>query len=174
MQPIDRATTRPTMCVASIDLGVATVVLGVLVWGWRARADPLLDPHGWPGWWLGLTGALMMAAVAGFSWRKRVAAGRGSVAGWYDAHVLLGLFGPVLVVLHARFAWGSINSSFALVAMGLVVLSGLLARYALPLARRSGHAPAVALAEGWHYLHLPLFVVMMLAVILHVYMAHAY
>jgi hypothetical protein len=160
--------------VAWIDGAVAVVVAGLLVWGWRGRADPALDPHGWAGWWLGLTGALMMLAVLGFSWRKRVATGPVSVAGWYNVHVLLGLFGPVLVVFHARFAWGSINSSFALVAMALVVISGLLARYALPLARRRGGPMAGALVEGWHYLHLPLYAVLVLAVIVHVYMAHAY
>jgi|GEM_PF-1158061 len=164
-----RARGRP-----AVDIAVAVIVFAALAWCWRGRADPALDPHGWPGYLLGLIGSLMMLAVLGFSWRKRVAAGRMSVGAWYNAHVLLGLFGPVLVLIHARFAWGSINSSFALAATLLVVGSGLIARYALGPARRSGNRWAVTMAEAWHYLHLPLYGVLVMAVILHVYMAHAY
>jgi len=157
-----------------VDFVVATIVIAALAWGWRDRAEPALDPHNWPGYLFGLAGALMMLIVVGFSWRKRVATGRVSVATLYNGHVLLGLFGPVLVVIHARFAWGSINSTFALAATLSVVFSGLVARYALGPARRSGNPWAIAVAEAWHYLHLPLYVVLVMAVILHVYMAHAY
>jgi hypothetical protein len=157
-----------------VDAGVALVVCAALGWGWRDRGDPALDPHAWPGYLFGLGGSLMMLALLGFSWRKRVPRGRMSVAAWYNAHILLGLFGAVAVVIHARFAWGSINSSFALAATLLVVLSGLGARYAIGPARRSGRRWAGALVDLWHYLHVPLYLVLVLAVILHVYMAHAY
>lgn len=154
------------------DMAVGAAVLALLGWGWRVRADPALDPHQGPGYLLGLTGSLMMLAVLGFSGRKRMPSGRISVAAWYNAHLLLGLFGAVAVLVHARFAWGSINSSFALAATGLVVLSGLFARYALGPARRSGRG--TVLVDAWHYLHVPLYMVLVVAVILHVYMAHAY
>jgi hypothetical protein len=157
-----------------VDIAVCAVAFALLGWGWRDRADPALDPHAWPGYLLGLGGSLMMLLVLGFSWRKRVPTGRGSVAAWYNAHVLLGLFGALAVVVHARFAWGSINSSFALAATLLVVLSGLIARYALGPARRSGHRWGRGVVEAWHYLHVPLYMVLVVAVILHVYMAHAY
>ena len=157
-----------------VDGAVGLIAMAVLAWGWRVRGDPALDPHAWPGYLLGLIGSLMMLLVLGFSWRKRRRQGRVPVAAWYDAHVLLGLFGAVAVVLHARFAWGSINSSFALVATLLVVASGLVARYALGPARRSGARWATALVETWHYWHVPLYMVLVVAVILHVYMAHAY
>jgi hypothetical protein len=156
------------------DVGVGLAALAGLAWGWHTRADPALDPHGWTGWWLGLVAALLMAAVGGFSWRKRVAAGHGSVAWWYNVHILCGLAGVDLALIHARFAWGAINSNFATVACVLVVISGLVARYALAPARRSGNRVIMALADSWHYAHLPLFLVLVLAVLLHVYMAHAY
>jgi hypothetical protein len=156
------------------DPCVCAMVVALLVWGWHSRADTALDPHEWPGYLLGLGGSLMMLAVLGFSWRKRLPAGRGSVGAWYNAHVLLGLFGAVAVVVHARFAWGSINSSFALGATLLVVLSGLVARYALGPARRSGRRWGAVVVEAWHYLHVPLYMVLVVAVIVHVYMAHAY
>jgi hypothetical protein len=156
------------------DGGVALLALGCLGWGWRHRGDAALDPHAWPGYLLGLGGSLLMLLVLGFSWRKRRRGGWLSVAAWYDLHALFGLFGAVAVLIHARFAWGSINSSFALGATGLVLLSGLVARYALGPARRSAHRRGSGLVEAWHYLHLPLYGVLGIAVLVHVYMAHAY
>lgn len=156
------------------DAAIAALVLAALGWGWLHRADPALDPHAWPGYLLGLAGGLMMLAVVGFSLRKRARAGRVPISRWYNAHILLGLFGAAAVVIHARFAWGSINSSFALAASLLIVASGVAARYLLGPARRSGHRWFRTLAEGWHYLHVPLSMVLVPAVIVHVYMAHAY
>lgn len=170
--PPQRAAARARWPVA--DITVAAAMLAVLSWGWLHRADPALDPHAWPGYLMGLGGALAMLGVLGFSLRKRARAGRVPVARWYNAHILLGLFGAAAVVIHARFAWGSINSSFALGTTLLVVASGLVARYLLGPARRSGNRWFMALAEGWHYLHVPPSMVLVPAVIVHVYMAHAY
>lgn len=156
------------------DLAAAALLLAVLGWGWRHRADPALDPHAWTGYLMGLGGALAMLAVLGFSLRKRTRAGRVPVTLWYNAHILLGLFGAVGVVIHARFAWGSINSSFALATAVLVAASGLVARYLLGPARRSGNRLVLALVERWHYLHVPPLMVLVPAVLVHVYMAHAY
>jgi hypothetical protein len=156
------------------DLAAAALLLAVLGWGWRHRADPVLDPHAWPGYLMGLGGALAMLAVLGFSLRKRTRAGRVPVTLWYNVHILLGLFGAVGVVIHARFAWGSINSSFALATAVLVAASGLVARYLLGPARRSGNRLVLALVERWHYLHVPPLMVLAPAVLVHVYMAHAY
>lgn len=156
------------------DAALALVALACLAWGWRHRGDAALDPHAWPGYLLGLGGSLLMLLVLGFSWRKRVPHGWLSVGTWYDLHAVFGLLGAVAVLIHARFAWGSINSSFALAATGLVVLSGLTARYALGPARRSGSRAGRALVEAWHYLHVPLYIVLVIAVLVHVYMAHAY
>jgi len=156
------------------DLALAAIVAAVLAWGWRDRHDQALDPHAWPGYLLGLGGSLAMLLVLGFSVRKRAPAGRVSVGWWYNAHIVLGLFGAAAVVIHARFAWGSINSSFALAATLLVVASGLIARYLVAPARRSANRWCLWLVETWHYLHVPLYMVLVLAVIVHVYMAHAY
>ena len=156
------------------DIVVAGLALAALVWGWQQRTDPALDPHAWPGYLLGLGGSLAMLMVLGFSLRKRAPAGGVPVTGWYNAHIVLGLFGAVAVVIHARFAWGSLNSSFALAATVLVVASGLIARYLLGPARRSGNRWFLKLAEAWHYWHVPPSMVLVPAVIVHIYMAHAY
>ena len=157
-----------------VDMAVAAAVLGVLASGWQHRADPALGPHAWPGYLMGLGGALAMLTVLGFSLRKRARAGRVTVSRWYNAHILLGLFGAAAAVIHARFAWGSLNSSFALAATLLVTASGITARYLLAPARRSRNRWFGKLVEGWHFLHVPPSMVLVPAVIVHVYMAHAY
>jgi hypothetical protein len=43
--------------------------------------------------------------------------------------MILGILGPVLVLLHANFRLGSINSNVALAAMLIVAISGVVGRY---------------------------------------------
>ena len=63
--------------------------------------------------------------------RKRIKALRaiGSVGFWFRSHMLLGVFGPVLILFHANFKLGSINSNAALVSMLVVAISGVVGRY---------------------------------------------
>ena len=164
----------PTVVAPWADLVIGVAAMSLLGWGWATRYDPRYDPSGWTGYWIGLGGTLAMVAVLGFSWAKRRPSGRISVPAWYRVHLVLGVFGPVAVLVHARFGWRAINSGVALAAMLLVVGSGLVARYALGPARRSRFAPARRVAELWHYLHVPLGLVLVMAVIAHVYMVHAY
>jgi len=58
------------------DAVVAALALAALGWGWHTRADPMFDVHGWPSWWLGLIGAVMMAATGGYAWIKRTRRGQ--------------------------------------------------------------------------------------------------
>lgn len=154
------------------DIPVAAAALVLLATGWSLRAAPISDPRGWPGWWLGLAGALMMLGIAGFSVAKRRRGARLAPV-WYRAHLLLGLGGPIAVITHARFGWQSVNAGFTLVLTLLILASGLVARYVLPRARRAGGV-AARIAAAWHYAHAPLYALLVPAVLLHVYMAHAY
>lgn len=53
----------------------------------------------------------------------------GRVKYWFRAHMMLGIVGPALVVFHSNFKLGSLNSNVALIAMLVVVASGLVGRY---------------------------------------------
>ena len=63
--------------------------------------------------------------------RKRIKGLRalGTVGFWFRSHMILGVVGPVLVLWHANFRLGSINSNVALVAMLVVAVSGVVGRY---------------------------------------------
>jgi hypothetical protein len=120
---------RPWAKVTPLLFGSAIVV--VLWIGWLNRDDNGLTPESGVGYWLGIVGGSLMLLLLLYPLRKRVRSLRalGSVAFWFRAHMILGIFGPVLVLLHANFRLGSINSNVALVAMLIVAISGVIGRY---------------------------------------------
>ena len=48
---------------------------------------------------------------------------------WFSLHMLLGVLGPLCILLHCNFRLGSTNSNVALAGMLLVAGSGLIGRY---------------------------------------------
>ena len=66
-----------------------------------------------------------------YPFRKRLKfMGRwGAVRYWFQAHMLLGIIGPTLILFHANFKLGSMNSNIALASMLLVAASGLVGRH---------------------------------------------
>jgi hypothetical protein len=113
---------RVTFCIAIV----------VVLWiGWVNRDDSSLTPKSGVGYWLGIAGSLLMLLLLLYPLRKRMRSLRaiGTVAFWFRAHMILGAFGPVLILWHANFRLGSINSNVALAAMLVVSTSGVFGRY---------------------------------------------
>jgi hypothetical protein len=107
------------------------VVLLALVIGWINRDDNGLTPVSGTGYWLGIAGSALMLLLLAYPLRKRMRSLRaiGSVAFWFNTHMILGIVGPVLIMWHANFRLGSINCSVALVTMLVVATSGIIGRY---------------------------------------------
>ena len=106
--------------------------IAVVLWlGWLNRDDNGLTPLSGVGYWLGIAGGSLMLLLLLYPLRKRIRALRaiGTVGFWFRAHMILGVLGPVLALLHANFRLGSINSNVALVAMLVVAISGVVGRY---------------------------------------------
>ena len=99
--------------------------------GWQLRNEHLLTPETGLGYWLGIVGATAMVLLLVYPLRKRVASLRaiGSVTFWFRTHMALGIIGPILILYHANFGFGSTNANVALVSMLLVAGSGLIGRY---------------------------------------------
>lgn len=83
------------------------------------------------GYYLGLVGGIMMLILLVYPLRKRVAFMRnwGGTRPWFLFHMTMGLCGPVLVLAHTRFHFGSLNAAVALWSMLLVAGSGIIGRY---------------------------------------------
>lgn len=100
-------------------------------WAWlHRRDDVLLAEHG-AGYFVGITGALMMVALLGYPLRKRLRfmRGWGASAQWFRWHMILGVLGPALIVIHSDFSLQSVNATVAFVSMLTVAGSGLVGRY---------------------------------------------
>ncbi len=79
----------------------------------------------------GLVGGIMMLVILVYALRKRIRAmsRMGDIRYWYYFHFILGIVGPVLIILHTSFGIRSINGGVALFAMLIVVFSGFIGRY---------------------------------------------
>jgi hypothetical protein len=90
----------------------------------------------------------MMVLMLGYSLRKRAPWLRraGPLRSWLDVHIFLGVFGPLLVVLHSSFkVQGLVALSFW--SMALVASSGVLGRYLYLQIPRTRAGEELALAE---------------------------
>lgn len=135
--------------------GVATL----FVMGFDFYRTPLLERGHHPGYWtwkaggtighkLGLLGSTMMVLMLLYSVRKRVGAFRrlGPLSRWLDAHIFLGVVGPLLVVLHSSFkVQGLVALSFW--SMIVVASSGVLGRYLYLQIPRTRAGEALALED---------------------------
>ena len=109
-------------------------------WTWKAG--------GRVGHKLGVIGSSMMVLMLLYSVRKRVGALRrlGPLSRWLDVHIFLGVFGPLLVVLHSGFkVQGLVALSFW--SMVVVATSGVLGRYLYLQIPRTRAGEALALAD---------------------------
>ena len=115
---------------ASVVIFVILIVAALYL-GWSHRNDHLIDPENGLGYALGIVGGSLMLVLLLYPLRKRVKWMRswGSVAGWFRLHMILGIVGPALVILHSNFEIKSLNASVALYCMLLVSGSGIVGRY---------------------------------------------
>ncbi|MGE0623718.1 MAG: hypothetical protein AB7I04_04610 [Pseudomonadales bacterium] len=110
--------------------GYAMVILVILA-AWSVRDENLIRAKAGLGYWLGIAGGSLMLLLLVYPLRKRVKAlaGLGSVRFWFRTHMIFGILGPLLVLLHSNFTIGSLNGQVALFCTLIVASSGILGRY---------------------------------------------
>lgn len=83
------------------------------------------------GYAMGLAGGTMMLVLFLYPLRKHVKLlhALGPIKYWFVIHMLCGVLGPVLILMHSTFRVGSLNAGVALTCMLLVAGSGLVGRY---------------------------------------------
>jgi len=103
----------------------------VLLAGWFYSGEEIITAKEGTGYIIGIVGGAMMLLLILYPLRKTARWMRrmGPIKQWFRAHMVLGLVGPALILFHANFAFGSLNSTVAMVAMLLVAGSGLVGRY---------------------------------------------
>lgn len=106
--------------------------LVVLIWiTWRISQLGMFTSGDDVGYWIGVVGAVMMLILLLYPARKylRFAHNWGNIRIWFWAHVILGVLGPLLILLHSNFRTGSLNAAVALYSMIVVALSGVAGRF---------------------------------------------
>lgn len=106
--------------------------LGVLVAAcWAFTRLRLYDTKSDTAYWLGVAGGVGMLLLLSYPLRKHVRFMHrwGAAKGWFAAHMILGVSGPVLILLHSNFELGSVNAAVAFFSMVIVALSGVAGRF---------------------------------------------
>lgn len=95
-----------------------------------ARSD-YYQPGSDLGYYLGLVGSVMMLTLLLYPLRKhvRILHILGPLKHWFRLHMFLGISGPILILLHSKYSFGSLNAGVALVCMLLVAGSGVIGRF---------------------------------------------
>ncbi len=141
---------------------------------------------------IGIAGFVLMLMTATlYSLRKLRADARwGSTAAWLKFHMVTGLVGPYMVLLHTAMKFNGL-AGLAMLLTVVVVASGLVGRYLYTRVPRTAEGPAAAAADAgpearvrllgrrkrlatWHTLHVPLTWALFIAAFIHVVAALYY
>jgi hypothetical protein len=135
------------------------VVAYFLAEGASYYATPLVERARHPDYWtlkpggrlglrFGVAGLVLMTVMHAYSARKRLRALRraGPLRGFLDVHILFGILGPLLVVLHSSFKVGGLVS-ISFWSMVAVALSGVFGRYLYLQIPRTRAGEELTLAE---------------------------
>lgn len=111
---------------------VVYLVIAALVWAtWQVSRKGYFEAGDDTGYWLGVVGGSMMLLLFSYPLRKhfRFAQSWGKVKWWFLVHMVLGIGGPVLILLHSTYRIGSLNAGVALFSMIIVAASGVIGRF---------------------------------------------
>jgi hypothetical protein len=103
----------------------------VLIIGIQLPVAHYLSPKSGLGYAIGIVGGVLILSQLLYAVRKRVPSLRfmGSVQGWFQTHMILGIVGPMCILIHCGFSLGATNSNIALFSMLTVSGSGIFGRY---------------------------------------------
>src|SRR6185503_5245651 len=99
----------------------------VLLVGIQLPVAHYMSPKSGLGYAIGILGGVLILSQLLYALRKRVRSLRflGSVHGWFQTHMILGIVGPVCILIHCGFSLGATNSNIALFSMLTVSGSGI-------------------------------------------------
>jgi hypothetical protein len=136
---------RPRRGDSLIYLGLA----GLLVLAWKVSRAGLFEPGDNVGYWMGVAGGVMMLLLLLYPLRKyvKLLQGLGRVKLWLWGHMVLGIGGPLLILVHCTFRTGSTNAAVALWSMVVVAASGVVGRVLYTRVNRGLLAERAALRD---------------------------
>jgi hypothetical protein len=117
---------RPTSDSLFILVSAVLLVVGIAI----ARSGAFTAASNL-GYWIGVAGGSAMLLLFIYPLRKRWQRMRhtGKIPFWFSFHMMLGIAGPVLIIIHSTLQFGSLNATVAFTSMALVATSGFVGRY---------------------------------------------
>src|SRR5579862_8096026 len=121
----------------------------VLIIGMQLPVAHYMSPKSGLGYAIGIVGGVLILSQLLYAVRKRVPSLRnlGSVHGWFQTHMVLGIAAPVCILIHCGFSLGATNSNIALFSMLTVSGSGIFGRYFYSKVHRGLYGRKANLAE---------------------------
>ncbi len=161
--------------------------LGLAFLAWKGRAYYVLDhaaretnpDHGtlrssgnW-GHGVGVVATLVMFTNFFYAARKRwdFMKALGSMRAWLDVHAVVGLMAPAYIAFHAAFRSHNLVATVSYVAVGAVVVTGVLGRYVFTKMKTSADKKPSMLKrvlKQWRVFHVVLAIVMVVVITAHV------
>ena len=131
------------------DMTLYVVLTLMLLAAWRFSRMGYFRSGDEVGYWVGVVGGVMMLLLLAYPLRKyfKFTQRWGKVKWWFVVHMILGIAGPFLILLHSTFHLGSVNAAVALFSMLIVAGSGIVGRFLYLRIHRGLHGERNNLAE---------------------------
>jgi hypothetical protein len=131
------------------DLWLYALLIALTLGAWQLSRLNLFEAGDDIGYWLGVAGGVMMLTLFSYPLRKyvKVFQNLGRVKVWFWFHMVLGISGPIVILVHSTFRVGSINAAVALYSMIIVALSGVVGRFIYVRVHRGLHGEKSSLRE---------------------------
>jgi hypothetical protein len=113
------------------DFVIYTLLALMVLAAWEISKLGLFSAGDDASYWIAVVGGVMMLLLFTYPLRKHVKfmRGLGKVKWWFWFHLVLGVMGPWLILVHSTFKVGSLNAGVALYSMAIVVFSGVVGRF---------------------------------------------
>jgi hypothetical protein len=113
------------------DIAIYLVITALVLLAWWVSSRGWYTSWSNTGYWLGVAGGVTMLFLFTYPLRKRwrVTYNWGATKNWFVVHMVLGVLGPWLILLHSTFSVRSTNAAVALYSMIAVALSGVVGRF---------------------------------------------
>ena len=150
---------------------VTAIYLAVYYWAGALPAASSFVGHS-----IGVVGLVLMVMTETlYSVRKQMTDARwGNMAGWLRFHVVTGLVGPYMVLLHTSMKFRGLAGVVMLLTV-VVVISGIVGRYIYTAVPREGaHGTEREALASWRAFHVPLTWVLFATAFVHVLAALYY
>lgn len=125
--------------VRSLTFAIVLILTGWLLY--TLANLPALAPSTDAGYYIGIVGASLMLLLMSYPLYKRVRAFRswGTTRFWFRLHMVCGLLGPALIIVHSGLNMRSMNAAWAFWSMVVVAGSGVIGRFLYRRIHRGMH-----------------------------------